>query len=245
MIDTAIFDLDGTLVQTELLKARSYGLAVKQLSNGEYDVDAGIAAFGEIVGQPRREMALHIMRKFGLTDVSRGLMPRYNVAAPWQAFVQVRLEYYQRMLTDDDILRDAVCPNSVALFHVARERLRKVAVATMSTCAVADKVLSVVGIADDIDFLATADDIHHGKPDPEIDLLVAAELDTEPRRCVVVEDSAAGVKAALSAGMHCLAAVSEFTEKGVRDVGLLDERWIVTNPTQLTPVFLELLADAE
>ena len=44
---------------------------------------------------------------------------------------------------------------------------------------------------------------------------------------LVIEDSPAGVQAALAAGMGCIAATSDFTAAGLRSSGLLPERWIV------------------
>ncbi len=47
-------------------------------------------------------------------------------------------------------------------------------------------------------------DLRHGKPDPEIFLLAAAELGVAPARCFVVEDAPAGIKAACAGGMAAL-----------------------------------------
>jgi len=53
--------------------------------------------------------------------------------------------------------------------------------------------------------LITADDVRHGKPNPEPYRLAAARLGLDPASCVVLEDSPAGVASALSAGMRVLA----------------------------------------
>jgi beta-phosphoglucomutase-like phosphatase (HAD superfamily) len=53
--------------------------------------------------------------------------------------------------------------------------------------------------------ILTADSISHSKPDPEIFLKTASELKVKPKRCVVLEDSIFGVKAAKSANMGCIA----------------------------------------
>lgn len=51
----------------------------------------------------------------------------------------------------------------------------------------------------------SASEVEHGKPAPDLFLHAARSLGADPARCVVVEDSAPGVQAALAAGMHCLA----------------------------------------
>jgi mannitol-1-/sugar-/sorbitol-6-phosphatase len=53
--------------------------------------------------------------------------------------------------------------------------------------------------------LITAEDLHHGKPDPEGYLAAAARLDVRPKDCVVVEDAPAGLDAARAAGMRAIA----------------------------------------
>lgn len=57
--------------------------------------------------------------------------------------------------------------------------------------------------------LVTADDVTHGKPDPEPFLLAAQRLGVaDPSRCVVVEDAPAGLEAARAAGMRSIAVVT-------------------------------------
>jgi beta-phosphoglucomutase len=55
-----------------------------------------------------------------------------------------------------------------------------------------------------IDTLVAAEDVHRGKPDPEVFLTAAARLGVAPERCVVVEDAAAGIEAAHRGGMRSI-----------------------------------------
>ncbi len=62
--------------------------------------------------------------------------------------------------------------------------------------------------------VVTAAEVTRSKPDPAIFLLGAARLGIPPARCIVLEDAAAGVQAAKSAGMRCLAVTtSESAER--------------------------------
>jgi len=63
----------------------------------------------------------------------------------------------------------------------------------------------------DIDLVVTGDDdrIKAGKPAPDIFLLTTKELGVEPKYCIVFEDAANGVQAALSAGIGIVVAVME------------------------------------
>ena len=82
MIRAFVFDLDGTLVETEQLKALSYARAATALRP---DLNEGevIAAFGDLVGLSRQEVAVDLMRRFGPEDAARaygGVRRRQAVA---------------------------------------------------------------------------------------------------------------------------------------------------------------------
>jgi len=58
-----------------------------------------------------------------------------------------------------------------------------------------------LGMGDRFGAVVSAEDVRHGKPDPEVFLVAAARVGVRPTRCVVVEDAAAGIEAARRAGM--------------------------------------------
>jgi beta-phosphoglucomutase len=103
----------------------------------------------------------------------------------------------------------------------------------MSHCPQANRVLLILAIKDDFDFIATRDDVENGKPDPQIYLLVAKELKVLPLETLVIEDSPAGVKAALNAGMGCIVVTTDFTRKSIHASRLLSEQWVIDNPAEL------------
>jgi phosphoglycolate phosphatase-like HAD superfamily hydrolase len=70
MIRAMIFDLDGTLVKTEVLKSISYARAIVQLSEGRVEEAVAQDAFKEVVGRSRKEVALYLAEKFGLNGAS-------------------------------------------------------------------------------------------------------------------------------------------------------------------------------
>jgi beta-phosphoglucomutase-like phosphatase (HAD superfamily) len=87
--------------------------------------------------------------------------------------------------------------------------------------------------------------VERGKPDPEIYLLVASELDVPPANCLVIEDSPAGVKAALAAGMHCVAVTTPFTRERIHAGQLLDEGLIVDDPSELPEVVRRVMEESK
>lgn len=236
MIQAVIFDLDGTLVQSERLKAQSYAVAVGELLQGAVTEQEVFDAYREVAGAPRQEVAQFLLERFGLEDAARNRMDAYGVNTPWQAFVQIRMRLYATMLDDPLLIVKHRCPYSLDLLVWAGEAHYKTGLATSSNCRQAHRVLQVLDIVGEFDFIATGDDVNRSKPDPEIYRLMAHELGILPEAGLVIEDSSAGVQAALAAGMGCLAAASDFTASGLRSSGLLPGRWIVEDRAELKPV---------
>jgi sugar-phosphatase len=58
--------------------------------------------------------------------------------------------------------------------------------------------------------LVTADDVTHGKPDPEPYLKAAERLGFAPRECIVVEDAPYGITSAHRAGMPAIAVIAAY-----------------------------------
>ena len=66
-------------------------------------------------------------------------------------------------------------------------------------------------VRDLLDVVVARDDVRKVKPDPELFLLAASRLGVEPGACVVFEDSPNGMRAALAAGMRCVAVPNALT----------------------------------
>lgn len=236
-----IFDLDGTLVQSEKLKAQSYAKAAVELCPYDLSEDIVIEAFKDVVGRSRREVAMNLVERFSLAEKAQPRMEEFGVATPWQAYVQVRLGYYEAMLADPQVIRDNQWPHNVDLLQEARRSDCQVALATMSHCEQAQRVLAVLELAAAFDFVATRDDVEQGKPNPEIYNLVRDELGVAPTDCLVIEDSPSGVEAALAAGMNVVAVATPFTRRRLHASGLLAEELIVDDPAEVTAVVHQLI----
>lgn len=245
MIETMIFDLDGTLVQTEKLKAQSYARAAVWLCPGTITEDEVIEAFKDVVGRSRREVAQALLERFNLHEAAKVRMDEYGVDAPWQAFVQVRLAIYEDMITDPSVLRENQWPHNRALLEQARQDCRQVALATMSHCDRTNQILDILDLSDAFDFVATRDDVEDGKPDPEIYQLVADELDVAAEDCLVIEDSPSGFQAAVGANMHVIAVATPFSRDELAKLETLDPRWIVHDPDELLRVVQAKLDEAK
>jgi HAD superfamily hydrolase (TIGR01509 family) len=238
-----IFDLDGTLLKTERLKAISYARAAKELSPGGIREEEVVEAFKEVVGLSREEVATFLLRRFGLEESARSRMRGLEVDTPWEAFAAVRAPIYEKMLENPEVLRKEQWPGNVALMEEARRTGCKVGLATMSYRTQVRRVLEILGWSGHFDHVATRDDVGRGKPEPEIYLLVARELGVLHGECLVVEDSPTGVKAALAAGMWCVAVATPFTRDALHAGRLLEERWIVDDPSVLPSVVRRMIEE--
>ncbi|MEZ4662666.1 MAG: HAD family hydrolase [Caldilineaceae bacterium] len=76
--------------------------------------------------------------------------------------------------------------------------------ATSTARPLALKKLTTTGLIDRFATIVGGDEVPNGKPAPDIFLAAAARLAVAPARCLVLEDSEAGVRAAHAAGMQSI-----------------------------------------
>lgn len=240
-IRAVIFDLDGTLVQTEQFKFDSFSRAVRELGPQELDETELMEAYKQLVGLPRKQVALGLLQRFGLAGRAQARAAEFGVSAGWEVVIKIRHLRYSQLLADANALRAQACPQAITLVAEVHRLGCKTGLATMSTRQELVHVLQALDLAAAFDSCACQDDIVNGKPDPEIYLRVAGELNTPPQECLVIEDSASGIQAALAAGMRCIAVPTAFTHQTVHSARLLDERWIVDDPQALSQVVRQLI----
>lgn len=96
------------------------------------------------------------------------------------------------------------------------ERGRNLALVTASSRVEVDGVLPLLGLGNVFPVLVTADDVSAGKPDPEGYLMAAKLLGVDPAKCLVVEDSPSGIRAAKAAGAVCWGIASTHKESELR-----------------------------
>jgi beta-phosphoglucomutase len=111
----------------------------------------------------------------------------------------------------------------------------------VATSAPRDNVLvalEVFAFDDWFESYVCVDDVQSGKPAPDLFLLAAERLGVPPGRCVVIEDSTAGVQAARAAGMACLALT---TTHAADELHLADQ--VVESLAGITPDDLIALAN--
>lgn len=98
----------------------------------------------------------------------------------------------------------ALLPGLKAFLDEAKAAAIPMAVATAGDWTNIAFTLDGLGIRDYFGAIVGGEDVAHGKPHPEVFLLAAQKLGVPPERCLVFEDSLAGVEAARRANMTCI-----------------------------------------
>lgn len=233
MIRAIIFDLDGTLVQSERLKAKSYAIAAQGLLGLPDPDPRAIEAYREVVGSSRDVASRHVMESLELDDVLRPLMVEYGVSEPEGVLSAMRKRIYDDMVADPQVLRDNQWPHTIQLLRLARDASCRTALATMSYRKEVMHVLRALELEASLDAVLTREDVVQPKPAPEIYELAASTLGVPPDECLVLEDSPNGVRAAVSAGMNVIAVATPFTQASLHSSQVLEHAWIVHTPEEL------------
>jgi len=108
-------------------------------------------------------------------------------------------------------------------------------------CAVASSgvMLNIVHVLKSLDLseyftsILSADALPYGKPNPQVFQLAAASLGTDPSECLVIEDAAAGIEAAKSAGMACLAIATSYSSKELTKANLVMDSLQEKSPEEI------------
>ncbi len=182
MIQAVLFDLDGVLTDT----AEYHYLAWKQLAD-ELNIPFTRADGDRLRGVSRRP-ALEII--LGLDD-------RTCTEKEMQEMMTRKNDCYRNMLTR--VTPHDLLPGVANLLGGLRALGIKIAVASASRNS--PDVIDRLGITDSIDQLVHGGHVERQKPYPDLFLLAAKQLGVPAAACIVVEDAAAGIQAAIDAGM--------------------------------------------
>jgi HAD superfamily hydrolase (TIGR01509 family) len=95
------------------------------------------------------------------------------------------------------------------------------AIATSGPRANAELIVERMGLRPYLSAIITSEDVARGKPHPDVFLCTAARIGIPPSRCLVIEDSVHGVRAARAAGMRCLAIETTHAANELGDADLV------------------------
>ncbi|MBG0860349.1 MAG: beta-phosphoglucomutase [Bacteroidales bacterium] len=185
ILKACIFDLDGVIVDT----AKYHYLAWKKLAE-QLEIPFTETDNERLKGVSRMD-SLEIILELGHKKLNEDLKKKYAAQKnTWYT------DHIKRM-TPDEIL-----PGSLEFIHELRNAGIRVAIGSASKNT--PLILERVGIKGLFDAVADGNSVEKAKPDPEVFLKAAELIGVDPANCVVFEDAAAGIQAALNAGMKCI-----------------------------------------
>ena len=161
MIKAIIFDLEGTLVQSEKLKALSYAIAVQKIRGLSQPEARAIEAYREIVGAARDVASRHVMESLELEPDLRALPAEHGHSEPFEVLSAMRKEIYDDMVADPQVIRDNQWPYTIGLLRIARDTFCRTALATMSYRKQALHVFKALDIQDSLDAVLPREDVDH------------------------------------------------------------------------------------
>ncbi len=185
MKSAIILDLDGVICDT----AHFHFLAWHRLA-AEYGYELTHADNEQLKGVSRADSLTFIL----------GLANKTLSPEQFQEDLHRKNEWYLELVKDMGPLD--VLPGVPSFF--AEVAARKIPLALGSASKNANMVLTRVGLIHAFNAIVDASQVTHGKPHPETFLKAADLLGIAPEKCLVFEDSAAGVQAAIEGGMNAI-----------------------------------------
>ncbi len=188
-LNAVIFDMDGLMVDTEPLSRAAWERIVAPFG-GTIDNDL----YQRMLGRRTVESAGMVLDQWPIPLTADELVARKSAA------------YL-------DILNDGI-PAMTGLYTLIdslEAHGLPWGVATSTPREVALFIIGELGLLDRCGAIAAGDEVAHGKPAPDIYLLAAERLDVDPTRCLALEDTSTGCRAAATAGMMVIAVPGEWS----------------------------------
>ncbi len=177
-----VFDLDGVLVDSETIWDEARRSLVARFGGSWSD-----GATRDMMGMSSREWSQYVRDELGVG------LPVGRISTEVAAYVASR--YDERL----------------PLLPGAQDAVRRVAerwpigLASSSNRSIIEHFLDASGLRDSFTATVSSEEVEHGKPAPDVYLAAAARLGVPPSRCVAIEDSTNGMRAALAAEMALVA----------------------------------------
>jgi HAD superfamily hydrolase (TIGR01509 family) len=215
-----LFDLDGTLADTERLGHRpAYNRAFRKLG---LNFRWGPKLYRKLLKQPGgQERLLHYLKRY---DPELGQHQAAAEADPraWtQSVHDLKSRYFRRLVRRG---RVPLRPGVARLMQEARAAGLRIAIVTSASKATLKPILRHslgAALMQGIDVLVCGEDVQHKKPAPDLYLLALARLDLAATECIAIEDSAMGLAAAAAAGVPTMITTNDNTVHEEFDRALL------------------------
>jgi HAD superfamily hydrolase (TIGR01509 family) len=178
MLRAVLFDLDGTLADTERQNAEA------------------VARVLERAGRPLSDEEREFVIGHGWHEIYHHLVENGGVKLGYEELMHKAGQERVRLVDEEGL---DVLPGAVETVQRLSARYKSTVVSGSSRAEV-EAGLRKLDVLDCFPWFVGAEDTARGKPFPDGYLLAATRLDVAPAECLVLEDSTAGIRAARAAG---------------------------------------------
>lgn len=182
-IDSVIFDFDGTVVDSE----PNYYEADRLLM-AKYGINFTFDMKKEFIGR-------------GNTKMMEELNKRYNLPVTVEEMTKEK----NRLYLDIALKSTPIYPEMLKFIKMLVREGIPLALASGTSSSILNRLVYHLELQQYFDAVISSDDVGKSKPEPDIFLEAAKKIHTEPKNCLVVEDSAFGIEAGIRAGMQIMA----------------------------------------
>ncbi len=217
-IRAVIWDMDGVIADTAQQHFLSWQAAFQKRGT-KFTEDDFLHHFGQ-----RNDTIIHSIKGAGVAP------------AEIEAIAEDKEDYFRRNIVNN--LKPF--PGVIRLLKILKANDLLAAVGSSAPRENICLILDQLKIADYFQAVVYGQEVLHGKPSPDVFLLAAQKLGAVPSNCIVVEDAVAGVAAAKSAGMRCIAVTNthpalklsqaDLVVESLEEVSLEDVIGLLTRP---------------
>ena len=191
MINAILFDLDGTLVDTNELIIDSFIYTFKVLKKDVPSREEIISCFGEPIFES--------MGKY-FEDVNEAV----------KTYREFNLKYHDERISSYKGAKE--------LLSILKNRGFKLAIVTSKNRSTALRALELLGLIDYFDSFVTSDDVDIHKPDPEPVLKACELLEISPKEAIMIGDSIYDIMSGRDAGSKTCGVLYSFMKKELLEV---------------------------
>jgi len=192
MLKAVIFDLDGTLLDTEGFQWLGWIEVLKP-----FGIDITKKEYFDYAGKTGNIIEKELVKKYNL-KIKEGYLLEQKERLLMQWFKTKKISFMN--FAEEAI--DFFLNNNLRLGIVSGGPKDEILLK-----------LKRVGIRDKFSIITSAQEVSKGKPHPDIYLLAIKKFNLKPEECIVFEDTQYGVESAIDAGIPCIAVPNEFSVK--------------------------------